>query len=58
MTLDEATAHIGDRVLYRAFSGLELHGEIRYVGLFVFVRYAGDVIAKATAPDLLILETS
>ncbi len=59
MTLEQARAHIGERVVYTAASsGRELHGEIRYVGLFAFVQYDGQVIAKATAADLLELETS
>lgn len=59
MTLHEASHAVGQRVTYRSISGMELHGEIRYVGPgFVWVRYDHDrhFTPKATHPDLLELE--
>lgn len=59
MTAAEAAAAIGQRVVYTAQSGAELHGEIRYAaGKYVFVRFDRTFNPKATAPELLELEAA
>lgn len=60
MTLDEARAAIGRKAVYHPGRGWPLAGdpsrpeegvitEVR--GEYVFVRYGGDVTAKATRPE-------
>jgi hypothetical protein len=56
MTLDEARDHIGDGVAYQPFGGKAEDGVITGVSdCFVFVRYRGDQISKATAAEMLTL---
>lgn len=57
MTPEEARARVGSGVVYRPYPGGPAEdGEITEVrGPWVFVRYAGDGIAKATAPESLVL---
>jgi hypothetical protein len=64
--LDEAAAHVGDKVIYRPYrpyrtlgyisgypSGIE-EGVITSVGRrYVFVRYGSDAGSKATAAEML-----
>ena len=60
MTLDEARAHVHDRVVYRpagapgAPPAEAMEGVITSVGpLWAFVRYGGDEHSKATDPGQL-----
>jgi len=57
VTLSEARARIGSRVVYRRADGphtVEEHGVIADVSaVFVMVHFDGDRHAKATAPGLL-----
>ena len=56
MTLEQAAANVGRRVLYRTAHGQE-SGVITSVGtVFVFVRYGSDTGSKATDPESLTLE--
>lgn len=56
MTLEEARDHVGHGVVYRSGTPQAEVGVITGVGALVFVRYAGDVTAKATYPgDLTLL---
>lgn len=56
MTLDEARAHAGEAVAYRAAGEVAEDGVITGVGsVAVFVRYAGDRHSKATDPADLTL---
>lgn len=51
MTLDECRAATGERVIFDAESAWPKHGVIDHVnGRYVFVRYSGDRITKATVP--------
>ena len=52
ITTAEARQRIGDGVVYTPRHGASEDGVITGVGhLYVFVRYRGDVSAKATNPD-------
>jgi hypothetical protein len=56
MTLDEARAHIGEKVLYSSIPGECEAGVIVTVGAtYVHVCYGRDRNAKATRPELLTL---
>jgi hypothetical protein len=56
MTLDEARAHAGEAVAYRAAGQPAEDGVIASVGsVAVFVRYAGGLHSKATDPADLTL---
>jgi hypothetical protein len=56
MTLDEARAHVGERVLYSTWPGEADEGVITGVnGAYAFVRYGRDTAAKATRPEDLAL---
>lgn len=55
MTLDEAREHVGHGVVYRSGTEQAEDGVITGVGALVFVKYAGDVTAKATYPGDLVL---
>lgn len=54
ITLKEAARNIGRRVVYTPYRGATEEGVITSAGdRWVFVRFAGDTIAKATAPGAL-----
>jgi hypothetical protein len=59
VTLEEALARIGERVIYQPFGGVRERGVIDSVGgTYVYVRYDGDPAwphVKATAPADLAL---
>jgi len=56
MTLDEARAHVGEKVLYSSVPGECEVGEIVTVGTkYVHVCYGKQQNAKATRPELLTL---
>lgn len=56
MTLEEASAHVGEKVLYSSVPGECEVGEIITAGLkYVHVLYAGQPNAKATPPECLTL---
>lgn len=57
MNLEQAAAHIGDRVTYRPRAGCLEHGVITSVNdNYAFVRYDGNYWSKATYPGFLQLE--
>lgn len=55
MTLDEARSGIGCVVVYAAYPGAEDEfGVILWVSdRYVFVRYQGDLMSKATPPEMI-----
>jgi hypothetical protein len=56
MTLEEASAHVGEKVLYSSVPGECEAGVIVTVGeTYVHVCYGRDQNAKATRPELLTL---
>jgi hypothetical protein len=56
MTLNEARAHAGERVLYSTYPGEADDGVIDSVNdTHVLVRYGRDLTAKATRPECLTL---
>ena len=56
MTLDEARARVGAKVIYSSVPGEADAGEIIAAGAkYVHVLYAGQPNAKATPPELLTL---
>lgn len=58
MTIDEALAHEGEAVVYRAGTDLAEDGVITSVGVnYIMVRYAGDEHAKVTYPRDLTLKS-
>lgn len=56
MTLDEARAHVGEKVLYSSVPGECEAGEIIMAGRkYVHVLYTGQANTKATPPECLTL---
>lgn len=58
MTVEEARANIGRRVIYWDRGRVETGVIVDASSLYVFVRYGDDVGTKATPPELLALEVT
>jgi hypothetical protein len=59
MTLDEAAAHVGEKVVYRTAYGRAEEGVITSVNdRWVFVRYGASAGSMPTAPEMLTLLAS
>ena len=51
MTIEEASKHVGDCVVYTDGCGSLEDGVITSVNKYVFVRYGSDIGSKATRPE-------
>jgi hypothetical protein len=53
MTIEECAARIGEPVVRRAAALPAAEGVLTHVDGFAYVRYGGEYVSTATAPELL-----